>query len=63
VVGCWIFFFFLKGHHLGFCKNCFAATLRQIIGKCKKIGEALKMVCSADQFVKHGISANSSGAR
>ncbi len=35
----------------------------KLLVMCVKIGEVLKMVCSADQFVKHGISANRSGAR
>jgi hypothetical protein len=48
VVGHWTFYLTFKGPHLGFYKN----VLPPLEVMWERIGEALRMVFSADQFGK-----------
>jgi hypothetical protein len=50
MLGHWTLFFSLKGASSWILQKRFAAAWAQIIGNVGKIGEALKMVCNANQI-------------
>ncbi len=56
---CWgaeYFLFILKGHHLVLCKNVLLLLEPKLLVMCERIGEALKIVCSAYQFALIGVA-------
>jgi hypothetical protein len=61
-MGCWAFFFFLKGHHLGFCQKPFAASKAQNIKIFVKIRRCFKSHAAPFNLLFHNISTLFNGA-